>query len=183
MKVRLIRIGLLLHTLITSMAGSGLFLFPQTFGLLWPWALPPLAARFMGSLLIGGSVCTALAALAPEPLPLAGPALLGLGDLLIASVGLLDLGEIDFTTRIVVWLVAFIGTALFLWVLFLLYGRQASQEIIKHPLPRSLRVYFWIHLGVVIPVDVDDPPLFAIPAPRRIGPTTPGVVGNSKPLE
>lgn len=142
----------MLHSLITIVAGSGFFLFPKTFGSIWPWVLPPLAARFMGSLLIGGGVCTALAAFAPEPLPLAGPALLGLGDLLIASVGLLDIGEINFTTRIVVWLVAFIGTALFLWALLLLHGRQAGLGIAQHPLTRGLRIYFCIHLGVVIPV-------------------------------
>ena len=152
MKVQRIKIGLWLHTFITIFAGISLFLFPKTFGLLWPWALPPLAARFMGSLLIGGAVCTALAALAPEPLPVMGPALLGLGDLLIASVGLLDIGEIGFTGRMIVWLVLFIGTASLLWILFLLYNHQASEGDDQQPLTRGLRIYFKIHVGVVIPV-------------------------------
>ena len=152
MKVQRIKIGLWLHTFITIFAGISLFLFTKTFGLLWPWALPPLAARFMGSLLIGGAVCTALAALAPEPLPVMGPALLGLGDLLIASVGLLDIGEIGFTGRMIVWLVLFIGTASLLWILFLLYNHQASEGDDQQPLTRGLRIYFKIHLAVVIPV-------------------------------
>lgn len=152
MRIKLVKIGLWLHTILTILAGSGLFFFPQTFGPIWPWALPPLAARFMGSLLVGGGVCTALAALAPEPLPVAGPALLGLGDILIASVGLLDIGEIGLTGRMIVWLVAFIGAALLLWSLLLLHGRQASRGNDQRPLTHGLRIYFTIHLAVVIPV-------------------------------
>ena len=152
MRIRLVKIGLWLHTILTILAGSGLFLFPQTFGPIWPWALPPLASRFMGSLLVGGGVCTALAALAPEPLPLAGPALLGLGDILIASVGLIDIGQTSFTGRMIVWLAAFIGTALLLWSLLILYGRQASQGSDQRPLTHGMRIYFAIHLAVVIPV-------------------------------
>ncbi len=152
MKIRLVKIGLWLHTVLTILAGSGLFLFPETFGPIWPWALPPLASRFMGSLLIGGGVCTALTALAPEPWPLAGPALLGLGDILIASVGLLDFGQAVFTGRMIVWLVAFIGTALLLWSLLVLYGRHPSMGNDQRPLTRGMRIYFIIHLAVVIPV-------------------------------
>ncbi len=152
MKVQRIKTGLWLHTLITILAGFSLFLFPKNIGPLWPWALPPLAARFMGSLLIGGGVCTALVALAPEPLPLTGAALLGLGDLLIASVGLLDIGEIGFTGRMIIWLVLFIGTTLLLWALFFLYNGQASHANDQRPLTRGLRIYFKIHMAVVIPV-------------------------------
>ena len=65
MRNLLIKIGLWFHTVIMTLAGLCLFLFPQAFGPLWPWMLPPLAARFMASLFLGGAVCTALAALAP----------------------------------------------------------------------------------------------------------------------
>jgi hypothetical protein len=106
----------------------------------------------MGSLLIGGGVCTALATLTPEPLPVTGPALLGLGDLLIASVGLLDIGGIGFTGRMIIWLVSFIGTASLLWTLFLLYNKQASRGNDGQPLTRGLRIYLKIHMAVVIPV-------------------------------
>ena len=152
MKIRLVKVGLWLHTIVTISTGLGLYVLPQTFGPLWPWALPALAARFMGSLLIGGGICTALTALASEPLPVAGPALLGLGDILIASVSLLDIGEIGLTGRTTIWLVAFIGTALLLWLLFLLNGRQTSGGDNRQPLTRRLRTYFKIHLAVVIPV-------------------------------
>src|SRR5258706_4994655 len=151
MKVQQIKTGLWFHTLITILIGFSLFLFPKIFGPLWPWALPPLAARFMGSLLIGGGVCTALAALAPEPLPVTGPALLGLGDLLIASVGLLDIGEIGFTRRMIIWLVIFIGTASLLWALFLLYNHQASRGNDGQPPTPGLRIYFTIHIAGFLP--------------------------------
>jgi hypothetical protein len=152
MKIQLVKTGLWLHTAIVTLAGAGLFLFPTTFGPVWPWALPPLAARFMGSLLVGGGVCTALAALAPEPLPVGGPALLGVGDMLIVSVGLLDLGEIGLGGRLVPWLAAFTGTAVLLWALLLLRGRATSGGKDPRPLSRGLRIYFMIHLAVVIPV-------------------------------
>ncbi len=129
MKVQRIKTGLWLHTLITILAGFSLFLFPKNIGPLWPWALPPLAARFMGSLLIGGGVCTALVALAPEPLPLTGA-----------------------TGRMIIWLVLFIGTTLLLWALFFLYNGQASHANDQRPLTRGLRIYFKIHMAVVIPV-------------------------------
>ena len=152
MRTWFVKIGLWFHTILTLLAGSGLFLFPTVFGPAWPWALPPLASRFMGSLLIGGGVCTAVAALSPEPLPVVGPALLGLGDVLIASVGLLDIGEIGLNGKMMAWLAAFFGTALLLWALVLLYGRPAIQNSSKRPLTRMLRIYFSIHLAVVIPV-------------------------------
>jgi hypothetical protein len=152
MRIKLVKIGLWIHTVLTFLAGSGLFLFPQTFGPLWPWALPPLASRFMGSLLVGGAVCTALAALAPEPLPMAGPALLGIGDILIASVGLLDLGQASLTSRFIDWLLAFIAMALLLWSLYIFYDHQSGRVNDRRPLTRGMRIYFAIHLAVVIPV-------------------------------
>ena len=161
MRIKLVRIGLWLHTILTTLAGLSLFLFPKTFDPLWPWALPPLAARFMSSLLIGGGVCTALAGLASQPLPVEGPALLGLGDLLIVSVGLLDIGEIGFTAKMTIWLAAFIGTTLLLGALPLLRGPRVSQENDQGELPRGLRRYFLIHLAVVIPVGLT---MYLLPA-------------------
>ena len=152
MRIQLIKVGLWLHTIITTLAGASLFLWPQIFGPIWPWTLPPLAARFMGSLLVGGGVCTALAALAPEPLPVAGPALLGLGDLLIASVGLLDINADALTGRMIAWLLAFTGMAFLLWLLLFLSGRPTRRGNDAPPLTRGLRIYFLIHLTVVIPV-------------------------------
>lgn len=152
MKIQTVKAGLWLHTILTTLAGAGLFLFPQAFGPAWPWALPPLAARFMASLLIGGGVCTAVAALSPAPLLLAGPALLGVGDVLIASVGVLDSGEAGLAGKMIAWLAAFIGAALLLWALFLLNRRRAGAGIDPQPLSRALRLYFWIHMAVVIPV-------------------------------
>jgi len=161
MRIQLIKIGLWLHTTLTVLAGISLFLFPKTFGPLWPWALPPLAARFMGSLLVGGGICTALAALTSEPLPVEAPALLGLGDLLIVSVGLLDIGEIGFTAKMLIWLAAFIGTTLLLEVLLLLGGLRVDRENDQARLPRGLRRYFLIHLSVVIPVGLT---MYLLPA-------------------
>jgi hypothetical protein len=41
MRIQLIKIGLWFHTAIMTLAGLGLFLFPKTFGPVWPWAMPP----------------------------------------------------------------------------------------------------------------------------------------------
>jgi hypothetical protein len=152
MRIQLIKIGLWLHTSIVTLAGISLFLYPNKFSPLWPWALPPLAARFMAALLVGGGVCTILAALSPEPLPVEGPALLGLGDLLIVTVGLLDIGETGLNGRMIIWLAVFIGAALLLWALLLLRGPQISQMNDRWLLTRGMRIYFLIHLAVALPV-------------------------------
>ncbi len=152
MKTKLIKTGLWIHTTITTLAGLYLFLLPQTVSLVWPWVFPPLAARFMGSLLVGGGVCTALAALAPSPIPVGGPALLGLGDLLIASVGVIDIGEIGLNGRLVLWLAALSGLALLLGITLLLGRGQESTAKGRWMVTRGMRIYFIIHLAVVIPV-------------------------------
>lgn len=158
------------HTMVTILAGWCLFLLPQVFGPFWPWMLPPLAARFMGALLIGGGVCTALTALSLEPLPVVGPALLGVGDALIISAGLLDMGEIGFTGRMLLWLVMFSSIALLLWMLLLMRGSQGSRVSDQRPLTRGHRIYFSIHLAVVIPVGLT---MYLVPAlAQRIWPWT-----------
>lgn len=161
MRNTLVRSVLWLHTLVASLAGLGLYLFPKTFGPLWPWTLPPLAARFMGSLFIGGAVCTALAALSPEPIPVEGPALLGIGYLLIFSVGLLDAAETRWTSGMLTWQALFIFIGLALIGLPFLHGRSESQAENGPGLPRDLRRYFKIHLAVVLPVGLT---MFLLPA-------------------
>lgn len=160
MKNQVVKSGLWLHTLIAALAGFCLYLFPKTFSSLWPWALPPLAARFMGSLFLGGAFCTLLAALSSEPLPVDGPSLLGLGYLLIASVGLLEMSATGLTLKMTAWLAAFIAMALLFGVLLIL-GHQASRQENQSHLPRDLRVYFKIHLAVVLPVGLS---MYLLPA-------------------
>ncbi len=152
MRRQMIKVVLWFHTTIMTLAGLSLFIFPKTFGIFWPWALPPLAARFMGALLIGGGVCTALAALAAGPIPVEGAALLGVGDLLIVSVALLNKGEISFSGNTIIWLTVFTGMALLLLSLPLLRGRQMTGEGDQLSPMRGLNRYFLIHLAVVIPV-------------------------------
>jgi len=161
MRVNLIRTGLWLHTSIMTLAGLGFFLAPKTFAAFWPWALPPLAARFMGSLFLGGAFCTALAALAAEPLPVEGPALLGVGDVLIVSVALLDITEIGFSLQLVVWLAFFIGAALLLWALLLLRGRLVNQVRQQLYISHGMKTFFEIHLVVVLPVGLT---MYLLPA-------------------
>ncbi len=152
MRRQMIKVVLWFHTTIMTLAGLSLFIFPKTFGIFWPWALPPLAARFMGALLIGGGVCTALAALAAGPIPVEGAALLGVGDLLIVSVALLNKGEISFSGNTIIWLTVFTGMALLLLSLPLLRGRQMTGEGDQSSPMRGLNRYFLIHLAVVIQV-------------------------------
>jgi len=153
MRNQWIKIALWLHTMLTFITGLCLYLLPKSFSpMIWPWELPPLASRFMGSLLIGGAVCTALAALGGEPLPVEGPALLGLGDLLIVSVGLLDIEQTGLTPRMLVWVAAFLGTMVLLWALLPLRGRRLGEEKKQWSPSRGLHTYFVIHLCAVIPV-------------------------------
>jgi hypothetical protein len=152
MRPLLVKAALWAHTVATVLAGLCLYWLPQTFGPVWPWALPPLAARFMGSLLIGGGLCSAITALLPDPLPLGGTVLLGVGDALIVSVGLLDLGEIGLTLKMIVWVLAFMGMAGMLWTLPLVYGPPAQTPKDARPLTWAMKIYFAIHLSVVVPV-------------------------------
>ena len=159
MKNRVLSYVLGLHTLLIGILGIAFFLFPKESATLWPWMFPPLAARFMGSLFIGGAVCSAVNLRLGKSHGVFVMALMGVGDSLIALTGVFAIGEIGLTPALILWLAFFFGTALLLIAAALLAARgmPEAEGIAK---PRSLRRFFLIHLAVVLPVGLT---MFFIP--------------------
>ena len=77
MSITTLRTFLWLHTAAAGLAGLALYLLPAAAGAVWPWPLPALAARFVGSLLIAAAIDTGLAAAARDELPISGALLMG----------------------------------------------------------------------------------------------------------
>lgn len=147
-----------LHTVVMGIAGFLFFVFPRESATLWPWLLAPLAARFMGSLFLGGAACSLACLRSRDDRGLFAMLLLAAGDALIALSGLLGVASIGVTPRMIGFLVFFTGTA----VLLALTVRQAiGTSSAGIPVGRALRGFFVIHLLVVLPVGVS---MFVFPS-------------------
>jgi hypothetical protein len=140
-----------LHTLVMGVAGFLFFFFPRESATVWPWLLPPLAARFMGSLFVGGAACS-LACLRSRD-GLFAVVLLAAGDALIALSGLLGIASIGFTPKMIGFLVFFLGFASLLALTAVPAPNRAAAAR-GAPVTRKLRGFFLIHLLVVLPVGV-----------------------------
>jgi len=143
--------GLWTHTVITGLAGLLFFFLPEESAKVWPWPLPPLAARFMGSLFLGGAACSMACVRARRTEGLFVMVLLAVGDTLIALSGLLAIGALGVTPWMIFFLAFFLGIALFLAIVFLpVVGTSAIAQ--RSPVRGSLRTFFLVHLLVVLPV-------------------------------
>ena len=160
MNRRTLRVVLWLHTLAMGIAGCLFFLFPTQASTLWPWVLPALAARFVGSLFLGGAVCSLVCLRAHATNSLFVIVLLAVGDLLIALTGLLGIAAIGFTPAMIGFLAFFLGTAL-LVVATVLPPSLAAPAPTGPPVTRMLRGFFFIHLLVVLPVGLS---MYFLPA-------------------
>ena len=140
-----------LHTLAMGAAGVLFFALPRESATLWPWALPPLAARFLGSLFIGGAACSLACLRSREDRGLFAMVLLAVGDVLIALSGVLDIASVGFTPRMIGFLVAFLGFAALL-VLAAVPAMNRGADAHGAPVTRAQRGFFLIHLLVVLPV-------------------------------
>lgn len=145
----LFRIILWLHTIVAGLAGAIFYFAPGVAGGLWPWMLPPLAARFVGSLLIGGAICSALTALDRTNRAVGGIMFIAIGDGLIALTGILGLSEFSLDSRLLIWLLIFVGTALILGVGAVLVGARTQHTEALTPTSRPLRTYFALHCAIV----------------------------------
>ena len=154
MKQRRTRFALDLHTAVTAFAGATLFLFPRASAALWPWPLPPLAARFMGALFVGGAVCSLVCLRAPTRRDTFVLVWLALGDALIVLTGLLAIAGVGRTAALVGFLVFFAALASLLCLAALTGEGAASSPPLPAALLRLLRGFFAIHLLVVLPVGV-----------------------------
>jgi hypothetical protein len=148
------RARLVLWLYVASHVALGLLflIVPTTAAGLFPWPLPPLAARFMGSLFLAGAACGAVNIRLGEGRGLTVLALVAIGNLLIVATGILAVDTSGITTGMALWLAWFVGVAIaLLAVAFLSVPGLADVPI---PMPRSLRRYFRIHLAIVLPVGV-----------------------------
>jgi hypothetical protein len=142
-----------LHTLVMGLAGFAFFLFPREAATTWPWTLPPLAARFIGALLLGGAACSLACLRSRDSRGAFVMVLLAVGDALIALSGLLAIADIGPTPRMIGFLAFFLGTALLLALVMLPAARDAANPQ-PTAVERGLRAFFLIHLLVVLPVGV-----------------------------
>jgi len=149
MSAQALRRVLWLHTACMGIAGVVLFVLPAAGALLWPWALPPLAARLLGSLLIAGAVCSLDLLRARDSSGLFVIVLLAVGDVLIAASALLGVGETGISPGLLVVLAVF-GIAAVLLTMVVLPAVQDTPP--GAPVPRLLHVFFFVHLLVVLPV-------------------------------
>jgi hypothetical protein len=151
MTERTVRGVLWLHTLVMGLAGLLFLLLPKESATLWPWALPALAARFVGALFLGGAACSLACLRQRDNHGLFVLVLLAAGDALIALSGLLGIDDIGFTAAMIGFLAFFAGVALLL-VLTVLPVVQAAANRSGTPVAPALRAFFLIHLLVVLPV-------------------------------
>ncbi|MBA3945369.1 MAG: hypothetical protein H0X37_12485 [Herpetosiphonaceae bacterium] len=155
MNGRMIRRVLETHALVVGLAGLGFYLFPKALGGLWPWALPPLAARFVGSLLLTNAVYGACSAAISGSRARLGMAHLGVGYALFALVGLLGIGAIGATGRLIIWLLIF-GSIALIFTLLPIGAKQSMEQDGGHELldteRRLIHSYFMVHLVIVAPV-------------------------------
>lgn len=108
-----LRTFLWLHTAIAGLAGLAYYLLPAAAAAAWPWPLPPLAARFVGSLLIASALNTGLTAVAHNDLPVNGALLSGLVLYgLMALTGVMALGEPGMSGGLPIWIAVFGGLSL-----------------------------------------------------------------------
>ena len=149
-----------LHTLVMGVAGLIFFVYPKESATLWPWQLPPLAARFMGSLFLGGAACSLACLRSRDDRGLFAMALLAVGDMLIALTALPVLIDTGVTPRVIWFLVFFVGIALLL-ILKLLPTARGAANPQGMPVTRALRGFFVIHLIVVLPVGLS---MYFVPA-------------------
>jgi hypothetical protein len=97
-----------MHTLLAGAFGLALYLAPAQFGAAWPWPLPPLAARFVGSLLLAAALDTGMAAAADDEAPFAGALLMGAVLYgLIALAGVLAVPVVGPTSGLLAWVALF----------------------------------------------------------------------------
>jgi hypothetical protein len=153
MNTNTLRAAFWLHTVAAGAAGLALYLFPAMAGALWPWPLPPLAARFVGSLLIASAVASVLIAISRDELPVNGALLMGLTLYgLIALTGVMALGELVTSAGLLI-LIAVFGVAALLGAATL--AMRAGMPLNRagaRPQSRLLRGLLLLEFLLVTPV-------------------------------
>jgi hypothetical protein len=153
MNTTTLRTFLWLHTAIVGLAGLAFYLLPAAAGAAWPWPLPPLAARFVGSLLIASALNTGLTAMAHNDLPISGALLMGLVLYgLIALTGVMALGEPGMVGWLPIWIAVFGGLSLLSGALLATRTGAQLGYIGTRPHSRQLRGLLLFDCLLVAPV-------------------------------
>ena len=142
-----------LHTAAAGMAGVALYFFPAIAGALWPWPLPALAARFVGSLLIASAVASSLIAMSRNELPVSGALLMGLALYgLIALTGVMALGELGLASKLLILIAVFGGAALLAGAVLAVRAGAPLDRASARPQSRLLRGLLTLEFLLVAPV-------------------------------
>ena len=160
-----LRTILWLHTLLAGAFGLALYLVPGAAAGAWPWPLPPLAARFVGALLIGAAVDTGLTVAARNALPLNGSLLMAAVLYgLIVLAGVLAVAQVGPTNGLLLW-IALLG-AVSLLAAALLTARMGAplDRAGARPQTRFLRGLLVLDLLLVAPVGLL---MYLVPAIAR----------------
>src|SRR5690606_13645453 len=117
--------GLWLHTIIVGIIGLTLYLQPNSAEAIWPWTLPPLAARFIGALLLASAINSGLSSSATTDAPLTGTLLMGFVLYTpIALTGLLAYGQPTLHSTFPLWFGIVGGLALLAGLLLIIRNRN-----------------------------------------------------------
>jgi hypothetical protein len=153
MNTNTLRAAFWLHTAVAGVAGLALYLFPAVAGPLWPWPLPALAARFVGSLLIAAAVASSLSAISRDELPVSGALLMGLTLYgLIALTGVMALGDLGATSGLLVLIAVFGGVSLLTGAGLAVRAGAPLNRAGARPQSRLLRGLFRLEILLVAPV-------------------------------
>lgn len=153
MSINTLRAAFWLHTVGAGAIGLVLYIFPAIAGSLWPWPLPPLAARFVGSLLLASAVASSLIGASSSELPVSGALLMGLTLYgLIALTGVMALGELALTTGVLVCIAVFGVAALLGGGVLIARAGIPLNRAGARPQSRLLRGLLLIEFLLVTPV-------------------------------
>jgi len=148
-----LRTILWLHTLAAGAFGLALYLAPAAAGAAWPWPLPPLAARFVGSLLLAAALDTGMAAAARDEQPFSGALLMGAVLYgLIALAGMLAVPVVGSTTGLLVSIALFGAVALASAALLAMRMGTPRTGTTLRPQARFLRALLTLDMLLVAPV-------------------------------
>lgn len=149
-----LRQGLWLHTIIVGIIGLTLYLQPNSAEAIWPWTLPPLAARFIGALLLASAINSGLSSSATTDAPLNGTLLMGFVLYTpIALTGLLAYGQPNLHSTFPLWFGIVGGLALLAGLLLIIRNRNDhTATSLSQPHGRDLRALLILDALLVAPV-------------------------------